>query len=280
MSSRSTRTKAKKRAFVKAHTKSRTAAAKAAEVVIKNYRMAKLRPGAAGVYRALLNPRVQGFLGLEKKFYDTAKGQTAILTTDAWAAGVYNPTVSGTMGSVTGTNCLSVPSQGSGPQQRIGKAITIKSLQMKGTVTHSNVLSGGALPVPSAKVFVALVLDTQTNGAQCTAADIFTNLAPDYNTLPVPMRNLLNSKRFKILKSDTFDLDTKSTAYNAGLNQYACNGNSVVIDWYLPMDLPVNFIDETDQDIGNVVDNSIHVIAASSSAFTYLAYSARIRFLG
>jgi len=282
MSARSVRTKAKKRAFVKAVRKQRTSAAKAADTVIKQYRMAKLRPGAAGVYRALLNPRVQGFLGLEKKFYDTARVGAAIVTTAAWANGIYNPTLGGTMGSTVVVNCMSAPSQGPGPQQRIGKSITIKNVQLKGRIEIPAVENAAsALPSrPDGNVlFLALVQDSQTNGAQCVASDIFTNLTSAYGGCVCPMRNLINSKRFTILKSETVNYDdlcftnpTAATSVTAARNWF--------FDWYLPLELPVNFIDETDSDIANVVDNSLHVICMTTGAGCYITYNARIRFLG
>lgn len=280
MSSRSTRTKAKKKAFVKAH-KSSAKQRAAAATVIKHMRSARMRPGAAGVYRALLNPRVQGFLGLEKKFYDTALPAASIVTTVGLTLGIYNPTASGYPGSITVTNGIAVPSQGPGPQQRIGKSITVKSVQIKGIVSYNGgTLVDGSAPGPH-NVFCALVLDTQTNGAQCTSESIFQNLGSTIYPSWVPSRNLLNSKRFKILKSETFDLTAVAFSHNA-------NGYSVVggvaraIDWYLPLELPVTFTDQSDEDIANVVDNSLHFVAFynQTSGTAYVSYNARIRFLG
>lgn len=223
MSSRSTRTKAKKKAFVKAH-KSSAKQRAAAATVIKSMRMAKLRPGAAGVYRALLNPRVQGFLGLEKKFYDTARDATAVVTTTGWANGVYNPNISGSQGSPLITNCISVPSQGPGPQQRIGKAITIKSLQLKGIIEAVSLTFAAATPPQAHFAFLAIVLDTQTNGAQCAASDIFTNLSLNSNGLACPTRNLLNAKRFKILKSETFHITPQCFVINPSFSDHVSVG--------------------------------------------------------
>lgn len=280
MSSRSTRTKAKKKAFVKAHKTSAKQRA-AANTVIRSMRAAKLRPGASGVYRALLNPRVQGFLGLEKKFYDTARVHVAIAGNPDCTGGVYNPLISGQPGSLTATNCMSVPGQGVGPQQRMGKSITIKSVQIKGMVEIDAVTFPTATPPNGHSVFVALVLDTQTNGAQCTSESIFQNLSNSVYSLCVPTRNLLNAKRFKILKSETFNLDAKTLTLNAiPTSMFA--GVGATVDWYLPLELPVNFIEQTDEDIANVVDNSLHLIAFynQTNLTARITYNARIRFLG
>lgn len=277
MSSRSARTKAKKRAFVKAHTKSRTAAAKAAEVVIQNYRMAKLRPGAAGVYRALLNPRVQGFLGLEKKYLDTRRISVEIVTDNLCANMVYNPSYAD-----INHDLISAPQQGPGPTQRIGKSITIKSVQVRGSVNVPGVTISSSFETPY--VFLALVHDTQTNGAQCTGPDVFTNPGAVYHTLVTPFRNLINSKRFKILKSACLPFPVADAWYTGSAN--VSSGTSVTFDWYLPCEIPVNFTDGTEGKVANVVDNSLHVLAAVSTGPhitgppAYLDYSARIRFLG
>lgn len=280
MSSRSTRTKAKKKAFVKAH-KTNAKQRAAAATVIKHMRSARMRPGAAGVYRALLNPRVQGFLGLEKKFYDSARAGGPIITTNQWVNGVYPPTMGGTMGSTVNVNSISTPSQGPGPQQRIGKSITIKSVQLKGRVQAVGQLNGiTPLPLRDGNcIYLALVLDTQTNGAQCVASDVFTNLSSVYGGMICPMRNLLNAKRFKILKSESVNLDDIALS-NPTATSCVVPARDWFFDWYLPLELPVNFIDESDSDIANVVDNSLHVICMATGESSYLTYNARIRFLG
>jgi len=277
MSTRKARAKRLRKEIKKHNVTQNRRTAAAAATLVKHMRNAKLRPGAAGVYRALLNPRVQGFLGLEKKFFDTALADTSIGTTASWSGGIYNPTITSPV--IPGaTNCLSAPAQGAGPQQRIGKSITIKSIQLKGCVYYIPYAAAGAST--SRTCFVALVQDTQTNGAQCTAPDIFQNITAITQTLPTPARNLLNAKRFKILKSEVFEMDPQTSLALAG-PEYVVAGRSKPIDWYLPCEIPVNFLEETDSTVANVVDNSVHVVVSCNDPnYAVVAYNARIRFLG
>lgn len=273
----STRTKARKNTFVKAVQKHNRKQAKAASTVVKNLRMAKLRPGAAGVYRALLNPRVQGFLGLEKKYLDTRRISVELTNTAALANMVYNP-----LAADQGYDCISTPETGVGPTNRLGKHITIKSVQIRGTFASIWEVLGSGFSTPS--VFIALVLDTQTNGAQCTAADIFTNPGNVINTAVHPLRNLINAKRFRVLKEELLTLPTSESWYTGAQN--VVSGTRADFDWYLPCEIQVNFKDDSQGLVANVIDNSLHVICATSSGAhltfppVYLDYSARVRFLG
>jgi len=277
----STRSRAKKRVAVSKQAIRRhntRVRAGQAHRMVQGMRSARLRPGAAGVYNALLNPRVQGFLGLEKKYFDTYRPWVAVTTTAAWSVGIYRPTDGYPNPIAGGTNSICSPTQGSGPQQRIGKSIRVASVQIKGSVVavDTNTLATAS---GSHKFYVALILDTQTNMAQCASDDVFLNPTGDYHTVVTPLRNLLNSKRFKILKSETFDVDRQSLTFNSPY--FSTNGRSALIDWFLPLDLEINFDANTDSDVGNIVDNSLHVACASSNSdLSYFIYNARIRFLG
>ena len=119
---------------------------------------------------AIANARTAGFLGLEKKFFDTAVAMVALTAPTDAAGGEIDPTA--LPGAVA---CLNAMAQGDGEQNRDGKKVVLKSVQVKGFVQKL----GGELaagPDSGTKVFVALVLDTQTNGAQLNSEDVFKNL--------------------------------------------------------------------------------------------------------
>lgn len=273
----STRTKAKKNTFVKAVKKANRKQAKAAATVVKSMRMAKLRPGAAGVYRALLNPRVQGFLGLEKKYLDTRRVSAEILAPGSLTSMVYNP-----LAADIAYDCISTPAIGVGPTNRLGKHITLKSIQLRGAAHIDNTTLGSGYAIPS--LFLALVLDTQTNGAQCVGTDIFSNPGNTSHTAVHPLRNLLNSKRFRVLKEACIPFPTSDSWYTGAANVLA--GSRVDFDWYLPCEISVNFNDASEGLVANVIDNTVHVLAAVSTGAhvlgppVYLDYNARVRFLG
>lgn len=255
---------------VKAKKRSRSASAKLAAQT-KSLKSAKL-----AAVRQLANAATAGFLGIEKKFLDMAKESTAIAANAALTAGEYNP-------SSGCTGCLSCPAEGDSEQQRDGKKFVIDSLILKGYVMNGE--STGEAPESSTKVFVAVVLDTQTNGAQMESEDCFKNTYANPLTNADPMKNLLSGNRFRILKSQVFDLTpTGISAAAATTAHWAVRRE---IDWYIPFKggLQVNLKagdgnSGKNADVANVVDNSLHVIAFSTVGGSTIAYNARIRFQG
>ena len=220
----------------------------------------------------LANSTTAGFLGIEKKFLDMAKADTAVAAAAALTGGEYDP-------STGCTGCLSCPAQGDSEQNRDGKRFVIDSLILKGYVQNAGTVS--AAWEPATKVFVAVVLDTQTNGAQMNSEDCFKSLSNNDLANCDPMKNLLSGNRFRILKSQVFDL-TPHGAADASTN-YASNTVRREIDWYIPFKggLQVNLNGtNTNADVANVIDNSVHVIAFSTFTGVTIGYNARIRFQG
>jgi len=220
--------------------------------------------------RMVANAVTMGFMGIEKKFYDTALGDTAIAADTGLASGEYDPSA---------TSMISTPTQGDGEQQRDGKRITIDSLILKGHVVRP-ATEAAADPLESQKVFVAVVLDTQSNGAQMDSEACFKSLAASARFNCEPLKNLLSGSRFRILKSQVFDLTP--IGLTGAVATYAFGGVQREFDWYIPFKggLPVNFNAGTTASIANVVDNSIHVIAFSTATGNFIGYNARIRFQG
>jgi len=240
---------------------------------VKAPKKAYVKPSSSkkqSALRAIANSQVAGFLGIEKKFYDTGLAQTVLVSSAGCSGGEMDPSA---------TSMISTPAQGDSEQNREGKRIVIKSCMINGLVSSAP-QETQANPPPVLKVYVALVLDTQSNGAQLNSEDVFKNTIADATLSAVPQRNLLYAQRFRILKSEVFDLDLRTLSHVAA-DSFSYCGVSVPFQWYVPMDLVVNFNAGTTSSIANVIDNSLHVVAFCSSATqaSYLAYNARIRFL-
>jgi len=195
--------------------------------------------------RALANAVTMGFMGIEKKFLDTARTPNAVGTAAALTGGEQNP-------STGCTGCLSCPAQGDTEQSRDGKRIVITSVQVKGTIRRQSVESSLA-PGEDDSVFVALVQDTQSNGAQCNSEDIYKSLGAAVHLNVAPTRNLLFANRFRVLKSERINMDYPTLA-SAAANDYATNAINREIDWYVPLQMPVNFNAGTTSSIANVID--------------------------
>lgn len=217
------------------------------------------------------NRASMGFLGIEKKFYDTSLVTgTVAVTTDATSA-EFDPSA---------TSMISTPATGDGEQNRDGKQIVCDYLEIKGNVRQAG-FEAGVNPSTPLSAFVAIVLDTQTNGAQMNSEDCFKNTSADRSTNVVPLRNLLFGKRFRILKSELFDIT--GTGMQNAANDYSMGAGEANFSWFIPLKgLKVNFNAGTTSSVANVIDNSIHVIAYANSnqAVTSLSYNARLRFMG
>jgi len=75
--------------------------------------------------RYIANQRSGGFLGIEKKFYDTGLTSAALTAPTDATGGEHDP---------SSTSMISTPAQGDSEQNRDGKRIVIKSVQITGVV--------------------------------------------------------------------------------------------------------------------------------------------------
>jgi len=217
------------------------------------------------------NAATMGFMGIEKKFYDTFFSGSLAVTADAEGAEM----------DPSATSMISTPDQGDGASQRDGKRITCKYLEIKGTLNVDSVELLGNPPTGN-RCFIAVVLDTQSNGAQMNSEDCFKNTSSEVIGNAAPLRNLLFGNRFRILKSKTFEMGPRTISHFA-VDSFSVAGRTVDFHWFIPLnDLTINFNAGTTASIANVIDNSLHVIGYSTAAAqtTTLTYNARLRFVG
>lgn len=218
------------------------------------------------------NLATMGFLGIERKFYDTMLVSTAITANANAQSGEYDPSA---------TSMITTPTLGAGEQQRDGKQIACLYIDFAFTISCAPVEASADLPLGT-NVYIALVLDTQSNGAQMNSEDCFKNLTASVAGSTSPLRNLLFGNRFRILKSRLVEFNVQSATQQAA-NDYSWPGLKKSYKWYVPLKgLKINFNAGTDASIANVMDNSVHVIAYTNSVTLtpLLTYNARFRFIG
>jgi len=216
------------------------------------------------------NVRTGGLLNVEKKFYDTGIAFTNLVANTDCTGAEFDP------GTV---NTVSAPAQGDGASNRDGKKIVCKSLELNGTVTFGS-QTNQTVPDINPCVYVAVVLDTQSNGAQLNSEDVYTNPSTDASGLSGVLRNLSFGSRFRVLKSRVFDFPPSPLSWDGtNLEQ---QGSAKTFRWHIPLkDLVINFTSgSTAAGISAVQDNSIHVIAFSTIATSQLCYNSRLRFVG
>lgn len=212
-----------------------------------------------------LNVRTGGLLGMELKYFDAHK--PFVVTTNTWAGGELDPAA----------NCLGCPTQGSGASNRDGSRIVVKSIQINGTVQRY-VGQDKADTRAGSVVQLALVMDTQANGATLNAEDVYSATDPE-----VPAQRVIaNTSRFKVLRTQCFSLyDT--CAFSDGANTGSVTGNCHHFTWYIRMNQVMNFIDGAGAgNIADIKDVAFHMIGCSESATSadYITYNFRMRYIG
>jgi hypothetical protein len=237
---------------------------KRARPAMRPYRPATMTVTAPrGTFKRSSNRRTGGFLGIEYKFYDTSRAGIAVPVQASWAGCELDPTT---------VNCISAPAEGNGQSDRDGRKIKLTGCHVSGTISCVGATVSTDI---SPTVVVALVLDTQTNGAQLNSEDVYINPSATANTIPCPLRNLEYSKRFKVLGYKVISMPTIT---GANTTQFG-----VSVPWRIDckLNLPVQF-NNTTAGVASVTDNSLHIVANTdyNSWAPLLNYNARVRFVG
>lgn len=217
----------------------------------------------------------------EPKFLDMCYEPAALPNTLDFASAEVDPgaAANGCIG------CISCPAVGDSEQNRDGKKIVITQVEIKGTVLRT-AESAQATPDNPSHGWIALVLDTQTNGVQLNSEDVFKSInnvligAGSSKYSMRPFRNLLFGNRFRIIKMKAWQFNNYAISMNtAGTG---CQSGFVKnFTMFKKLRLPVNMNAGTTASVANVLDNSLHVIAwGSDAANLTLSYQARIRFIG
>jgi len=156
-----------------------------------------------------------------------------------------------TTGEVPATGQLNLVPQGVEESQRVGRKITIKSINIRWIV------SSGAGTSGSDSLRLLLVQDTQANGAAATYSGVGGVLESDSVTA---FRNLENSNRF-IIHKDWF-INMNPTAGIVG----AFNQTNKVITFNKKCNIPIEFDSSASTGaIGTIRSNNLFLLARSAA---------------
>lgn len=217
---------------------------------------------------AISNYRTGGFLGIEYKFVDQTKGATLLVATNSGAE--IDPATN---------NCLNAVPVGDTESARDGRKYTITGCHIRGVLYRQN-RNGQTEGGDANFVTLALVLDTQTNGAQAQSEEVFT--IPSGGVASLPFQNLQNSQRFKVLWKRTIVVPAGNIAYD-GTDMEAA-GTAVPFSIDKPLKTIVNCTG-TGATVADIADNSLHLIAfadvsAANANGIEIKYNSRVRFVG
>lgn len=214
------------------------------------------------------------FPSKELKYFDKYLENGSIAVPPVWASAnmFLNPA----------SGLISTPARGDGPQDRHGRRILLKNLQLSGVVYKAAEPVMFAPPVTMI-AYIAVIADTQTRGAQATTGQVFTNDMDDIAALVPPFRNMEFNSRFQVLKHETLALG-RGTPFTIDDTvvpaEFSWAGDIQNFNWYLPLDYIVTFNGDSTDNVTSVQDLSLHVVAASTSGGNALKlwYKSRIRF--
>jgi len=168
--------------------------------------------------------------------------------------------------------------QGSDNTNRIGRKITVKSIDINAIFT--GMIASGTTGTPSAMIRWWVLVDAQPDGATATPADVWKSTS----TFAVAHRNLDTSERFKILRTGTFDLCNQSSA--AGNSSGAPSAgfpDKAYLDIYIPLNDAVKY-SGTSTGISNIASGAYYFCYCADIATPLnttgctVVYDARVKF--
>lgn len=185
--------------------------------------------------------------------------------------------------------CLNAINAGDSAQEREGKQVTMLSIQLSGLVRFPGEEGGGTTPHSAQNVFISLVWDKHTNRAQLNSEDVYSNLTGSTLGCAIPVRNPNDPKRYKVLKTWRLDaIQQNLLKEQLGVaDGYTWNEQLTAFECFIKFNKPikVRFVDTTTNPTtcGQIMDNSLHLIAGYSSLTTdhapTITYASRVRFI-
>ncbi len=213
-------------------------------------------------------------MGIELKFYDQKLTQSNLTAPTDASTGERDPSA---------TVLLNTVVQGDGESNRDGRKITMRSIFIEGVIDVA-IQASQSTANNATSIFIALVMDTQTNGATLNSEDVFTNPGANAILAASPFRNLQNIKRFRVLATVKMTLANpalaNATSFSAdtGIIQ---NGLQRRFRIFRRLSQQVTYTNTTET-VANISDNSLHIIAFcnNTNLVPTISYNSRLRFVG
>jgi len=220
----------------------------------------------------------------EMKYFDCSLEDSALAAvTTTWVAGTAkDPANTINLGSaaVATPLCLFAPTVGAALNQRIGRQVSMMKCRVAGTVSIINQAAQAATDT-SSKIRIILVLDKQTNAAQMTGAQLQNDSGTNASTIS-SFQNPNNFGRFKVLKEKVLtlgDLNMTGSPTAADVIQAGVK-RAFKMNYKFKTPVVVHFNATNGGTVADIIDNSLHVIAAADN-ITYaplLSYYTRVAF--
>lgn len=220
----------------------------------------------------------------EMKYFDCARLESMITgPTTSWPAACrMDPLTTINLGAaaVATPACLFAPTVGSALNQRIGRKCHVKKVKIRGSFTIPQQAAQSAAD-GATKIRFILLVDTQTNAAQYTAADVINGGSDATSTLSA-YQNPNGFGRFRILKDKTYSFSNLQLCGSptAGDVIQAGATRPFKINHTFKKPLQVNFNATNGGTVADIVDNSLHILCGvdDTTYDTTLAYYTRVAY--
>jgi len=225
------------------------------------------RPGPSiRVRRGYVNRTPGGQITAENRYFDATSGSLNFGTvTTAWTGAEVDPAT---------LLSLFAPIQGDDISNRQGRKVFVKKIRITGILQIGDTGPVAAIREPG-MMRIVIYQDTQTNGAQAAATDVFSSGTAS-NAISM-FQNLSNLGRFKVLKDKTYCPQFPPLT---GVTASLWNGGvTVPFKFTVKPMCYVNYNSTNGGTIADVIDNSFHVLAIQNinNAAT-IVYKARTVF--
>lgn len=207
------------------------------------------------------------------KYVDVFLGAGTITSPTSCQGGELDPTI----GS---THCLNAVARGDGDSDHKSNFYVLHAVQLVGMVFQA-VSNDSTLAIVPPVIYISLVLDRQTNGAQLNSEDVYVNPSGEILLAAQAMRGLPFFKRFVVLDSVTLTSPQLSMGTD-GSSTNVIAGYTIPWELSASLDIVVNTIG-SDNTIASILDNSLHVIAYTTpvnGTDPELFYNSRVTFKG
>lgn len=217
-------------------------------------------------YSSVARTRGASVMG-EMKYFDTERVNAAIPAVAAWTGTEFDPATFDT---------LVVPVVGAAINQRIGKEIKVLKIKINGQIscaTQADATAGDN----GTKVRLILYQDKQTNSAQAQGEQVMTPSTSVFSA-PNVFQNIDNFGRFRVLKDKVLTFDNPAISWDGTNMEQQGLLKSFKISIKFKEPVKIRFNATNGGTIADIVDNSFHLIANSSSAalVASLHYSCRV----
>jgi len=205
----------------------------------------------------------------ESKYFDSFKSAQTIAETTSWAATEADPTTLDT---------LFVPQEGSDIDNRIGRKVSVYKIALRGVISAS-LASDQTDTLQNPAVRLILFQDQQSNGVQAQGEELMASPGAATSALTFStFQNLANLGRFRVLRDKTIR-GTITVTGTDGASTTSQRANDIPFKITVKFTKPVvvKFNATNGGTIGDIVDNSFHLLAVKSNAdyTTVISYQCR-----